>query len=584
MHRERREVAEEAEVLGQRARDDVAHDGHGRVEVADHALAAGRRREAEERERRVPDWKNRPSIPVDRSGKSSTRVRAPRLLPGQRGGDERPADREQVAQLVAGGVASRQDRAGRRSSDALADSARSRTTLGAVVISRWSSASVDPPRSDAHRQPRIGDHSSIGVAARARRAQGRRSARTRPSRRRSRRRPGARTRARRAASSTRVGSRRARRSTRLRRTTRDPGSVVAPSRSVTTPPREVVRGGRNGKPVARRIEPDRLRRSARSSGSDRGSRRSSSRRARGGRVRRRRACAWIARATTSRGARSASGCTSTMNATPFVVTEHGTFAAERLGEQRTRHRRVMQRGRVELHELEVGARDTPARIASAMPSPVDSVGLVVTAKQLADTTGRERSCRRARISIGAPSGPSARTPMQRPASTIRSTANQPSRTSMRSQCVDGGDERTLDLGAGRVTARVHHARDRVTTLAREQRAPPSRRRPCDRTRAPSAVSSRTRAGPSVTRTRTASTSHRPAPAASVSDEVQLGRVGLLERGRDTPCAYRVAESDSSPFVSTTTDNPRRAAWSAVERPAMPLPRTRTSATARAYGT
>ena len=40
-----------------------------------------------------------------------------------------------------------------------------------------------------------------------------------------------------------------------------------------------------------------------------------------------------------------------------AVAEHGTLAAQRLREERPRHRRVVQRGRVELDELEIGARD-----------------------------------------------------------------------------------------------------------------------------------------------------------------------------------------------------------------------------------
>ena len=41
----------------------------------------------------------------------------------------------------------------------------------------------------------------------------------------------------------------------------------------------------------------------------------------------------------------------------LLVAQDRAFAAQRLREQRARHRRVVQRGRVELHELEVGDRD-----------------------------------------------------------------------------------------------------------------------------------------------------------------------------------------------------------------------------------
>ena len=75
---------------------------------------------------------------------------------------------------------------------------------------------------------------------------------------------------------------------------------------------------------------------------------------------------------------------------------------------------------------------TPARRAIATPSPVDSGGLVVTEKSwpappVASTTWS------ARTSTGpapAPAGGSAVTPTQRPPSTRRSRANQPSSTAL----------------------------------------------------------------------------------------------------------------------------------------------------------
>ena len=75
------------------------------------------------------------------------------------------------------------------------------------------------------------------------------------------------------------------------------------------------------------------------------------------------------------------------------------------------------------------ATGTPARSAMANPSPVDSCGLVVTAKScpappVACTTWV------ARTSTTAPSGRNAVTPTQRPPSTIRSRANHPSNTAL----------------------------------------------------------------------------------------------------------------------------------------------------------
>ena len=63
-----------------------------------------------------------------------------------------------------------------------------------------------------------------------------------------------------------------------------------------------------------------------------------------------------------------------------LVTEHRALTAQRLREQRPGHRRVVERGRVELHELDVGHRARRPAAPSAMPSPVETTGFVVTAK------------------------------------------------------------------------------------------------------------------------------------------------------------------------------------------------------------
>ena len=74
---------------------------------------------------------------------------------------------------------------------------------------------------------------------------------------------------------------------------------------------------------------------------------------------------------------------------------------------------------------------TPARSAMATPSPVDSDGLVVTEKSwpappVASTTWSARTA----TGPAAASGGSATTPVQRPSSTRRSRANQPSSTAL----------------------------------------------------------------------------------------------------------------------------------------------------------
>ena len=80
------------------------------------------------------------------------------------------------------------------------------------------------------------------------------------------------------------------------------------------------------------------------------------------------------------------------------------------------------------------------------------------------------------------------------------------------------DERAGDLGAGGVAAGVRDAVAVVAALAGQRDLAGGVRSKC----APSATRSRTRRGPSVTSARTASSSHSPAPATSVSREV-LGR-------------------------------------------------------------
>ena len=73
---------------------------------------------------------------------------------------------------------------------------------------------------------------------------------------------------------------------------------------------------------------------------------------------------------------------------------------------------------------------TAARSAIATPSPVDSRGLVVTEKSWPAPPVASTTCS-ARISTGSPpAGASAVTPTQRPPSTRRSRANQPSSTAL----------------------------------------------------------------------------------------------------------------------------------------------------------
>ena len=106
----------------------------------------------------------------------------------------------------------------------------------------------------------------------------------------------------------------------------------------------------------------------------------------------------------------------------------------------------------------------PARIAIAMPSPVDNAGLVVTANiwpapPVASTVWR------ARTSWRAPSGPNATTP---DAATVvdEQVGGEPPLPHLDPvECDDRRHERPLDLGARRVTTRVDDAGQGVTSFA-----------------------------------------------------------------------------------------------------------------------
>ena len=220
------------------------------------------------------------------------------------------------------------------------------------------------------------------------------------------------------------------------------------------------------------------------------------------------------------------------------VAQQRPVAPERLGEQRPRHRGVVQGGRVELHELDVGTPPRPraARSRARRRSPRAGSSSPRTAGP------RRRSRER-------PRRPRARGGRSRHAPRRRGT-RRPRR-------------------AGRTaTACSRIARDgalgrRRRARARPPRRSPRRRRagcaPCEwppsRARwtspvasrsktAPSAISSSTRAGPSSTSTRTASTSHSPAPARSVSARCRsVESSSSWNTAATPPCAQRVVVSD-----------------------------------------
>ena len=94
---------------------------------------------------------------------------------------------------------------------------------------------------------------------------------------------------------------------------------------------------------------------------------------------------------------------------------------------------------------------------------------------------------------------------------------------------------------------------------------------------PRPTSSRTRAGPSDTRARTASTSQTPAPATRVSRRCSCGESAGSRAAAMPPWAHSVEPSESTVLVTSSTRSTRCRSRNAAVRPAMPDPTTMTSA-------
>ena len=244
------------------------------------------------------------------------------------------------------------------------------------------------------------------------------------------------------------------------------------------------------------------------------------------------------------------------------VAQQRPVAAQRLGQQRPGHGRMVQRGRVELDELDVGHRAprpaAPWRCRRRWPragwwSPRRAgprPRWPAPPGRPAPPPGRR------------PPGSRAGTPTHRPPSTRRSRANHCSSTA---PAVAHGrvDERPLDLGPGGRAAGVQDTRAVEWPPSRASaRSPPASRS----NTAPSAISSSTRPGPSSTSTRTASTSHSPAPAARVS------------------ARWRSVESSSPPSTAATPPWAQRVAdWASVGLGQHPHPQARRGRRARRPG-
>ena len=290
----------------------------------------------------------------------------------------------------------------------------------------------------------------------------------------------------------------------------------------------------------------------------------------------------IALATTSRGARSASGCTPCMKRSPSGPTS--TAPSPRTASEISGCWPTESGPRY----ITVGWNCTnsrsrsvaPARSASAIPSPVETAGLVVCEKTwpsppLASTTARQRTA-------PTPSRwPSPITCRVRPATppsaaSSRSTASACWTTSM------SGARSTAATRARWISAPVASP---PACAMRSRWWPPSRvsdssPRGSRSNWAPRPISSCTASGPSVTSARTASRSQPPAPATSVSRSCCSGVSSGPSAAAMPPWAQRVEPAESTSLVTTRTFSPGPSASlrrRAAVRPAMPEPMTTTSA-------
>src|SRR5436305_4340713 len=218
----------------------------------------------------------------------------------------------------------------------------------------------------------------------------------------------------------------------------------------------------------------------------------------------------------------------------------------------------------------------PARSASATPSPVDTTGLVVAANTwpmppVARTTAR------ARIAPTPSSVPSPSTcnvtPQARP---VGSRSRSSTRACSTSRI--HGSRRTEACRARCTSAPVASPPACTIRLAW---CPPSRvsiRVPSAYRSnwAPQRISSRTRAGPSVTSTSTAAGSPSPTPATRVSSACAPGLSNGSSTAAIPPCAHRVEPASILTLVTTVTCSPASRRCSAAVSPATPDPTTTTS--------
>ena len=150
-----------------------------------------------------------------------------------------------------------------------------------------------------------------------------------------------------------------------------------------------------------------------------------------------------------------------------IVEQHRTRAAKRLGQQGKGVGIDRERGRVKLHEFEVGEAHA-ARAAAARPAPREVPGLVVRSKQAPMPPVASTTCGASTASRD-PSRASSSTPPARFPQVTRSTSSKPSSTRMSGRCDRRMPHRAHDRGAGAVAAGVDDAMAAVSRFAAERR-------------------------------------------------------------------------------------------------------------------
>ena len=221
----------------------------------------------------------------------------------------------------------------------------------------------------------------------------------------------------------------------------------------------------------------------------------------------------------------------------------------------------------------MSATGTPARSAMAIPSPVASVGIGRDRVHLPGPAAGEEDV----VGLDAQqvAGGVERDDAGAAAALAHEVEGEPVLQDRRGAVAHRRDEGPLDLGAGGEPAGVQDARRRVATFPATRtarRRGPGRRRRRARSARARARSPRRRA-PARPPGRTS-----PAPARRVS--ARCRSVESSSPGSTAampPWAQRVVDCSSSPLVSTPTlVLPTWARRTAAERPATPLPTTRTS--------